>query len=1721
MKKIPSNVILLFKQGLKGVFKFKIQFIIILILSFLATLILTITLSVSARLTNDYNNIVKKVDRFNYSSTMEIYENGEDGANRQYDVPLIYDFINSDLNSTIVGGKTTTNYNITFNDYYFSDAYDVENKFTFEETFLTRLYKGETISTNESQIQAAKDFKQTFSTMNNDALSKTNTQASILNNEILYSLKEFKDSNAKNETYFKNTTMGEYILKNNFDFEKIIKHNNGETQELDIKSLELLQYVHYTSISVLAFQYNSFNEFLKNSTNPENIGETFYEFLTGYQFSEEKAINDSYIVTKDNNYVKHANLDTLNFGEDQLLNIAITSQDENNQDNLLIKGFRGISSPISATKTDDKIVGLSIYSKNTELFLYNGKDDSNRFLENMSSSDDYRFTSGSINKLGVNQIESISRGALFQKRISIIAEVNNFKANFRKEMFAFDSISQTKYRAVVLNDEDMKSSNFTIIEGRMPVNVNEIAISQQYAKAHKIDLGKKIKVGNAIFTIVAIATDAYSYFPQPDKDFPVPQPKVSAILYGKRDTLENMRTGTSSSEADRTVKYSINFFLTSKSRDINVLENQINRFNAMQFSIKDKLIEQFDIVNRTSTSKFGQTLNVVPFKSSEFSKNWTLQPMVMNIYNIVTIISSIIIGVIAIVALIICIKKTIDFNSKQIGILKALGITPQSIAASYLGHSVIITLFVIPLGWLAGNLLQIPFARLFGDYFSSPYNGLQFDFVSLAIAFTVLGIFSMIISFVFAYLTTNTSVMEILKNSVKWSNSKIINSLKNTAFKNSKFTLKFSLTLASSGKKSIILLVAVVGISSIFISTGLAIPAVANSVKTSFYANTKFANSYSNIEPAYNSPFAKGALNFWNGHDELDKDFNKNPEDMVELDERGNKYGYYIDPENYSASSNDVSPISKYVYLNDGQTQTIDHSLKEAVSNPEGLLDLIMKMFGNNFYSVNGQAFSIGMIDQLFGILLNSLNDPQDSGEQLTDDEKIRNARDFSTFLTQGIPEILKAVVGSTGGSTGSSNPNDTWKQQIISIILTLVPPFVRSYLDDGSRLEQFSIAYNVEHYSPENESLATIIDVKSSESKNFSLTGLDKNQNAYSLYSMKDEIKNNPFLDYETSKKVEKVFNNTWNKSEDIFFNGWKIYDSSKNQLWIPTVINEQAKAGYKLPVGGGINDISTDASGISYVDNDGNTNPLPNQAWIYDDINFLKSDYYKNNSSQGMDDLVKFGKGVIENEDSRYLNPFELDSNKFTNDSLYTNVGDTTKLNNKSSMFNDFAVSDNEIKGAYVRPYYRYDDLKLFIPKAEILNTSGLKDFLFPNGALIPEDLENIDSYTDWFDTTLKGSEVPKSVKTGYDLKYSDNNTEWVMVKPFNLSYSLGDEREDGIGNIVNHPSYWFYDAFKNEKSVMRFGKTDKQSYLNKDLKIGIKVVDKIKSYDSSLFLADMTFTNLMKNYSLSKKIGLNNSIFEKDQVLKAGEKDSNGYASQFDRYPLRNFNDDIVMLDKEEWSTITFEENNALENAPMMWHNAKLSNFEEPVGLTSGISFVPSENHGQFSIGLGSAISVSPVLSMIDSQTLLSTQKALMDQITLLAISIGMLLIVAVVITAALLIMLVGDIYISQYQRFMILMKALGYSNWKVQKYAFGTVTIFSLIVWALATVLAWGTIAIGIYIVYQTGFAIPYGFTWWPPLISFIVTAVSFIGSLLISSGKARNGNPASLMTGSSE
>lgn len=1753
MKRITSFLLLL-KQGLKGVFKFKIQFIIILLLSFLTSFILSTSLTLTSRINKTYNNIVNNVNKFDYSSTNEIrtYRIDRNNSTTDRSVIALLDLVN---NSNSYYNQSSNNKNTSYLNFILNKK-NLTSNFD-NKTILTELFEN-------------KEFIELFTTING---KDTNWiweniwlwQLSLYFNKFIYHSYDQFLKNNKDYSYLKNTVIGKYLSNSfkdkneflndakvleNLKFENI--KNNFNVKEFkntfnkQIQNKELFSYIYISGMSLFQHIYRNiylpyFSDF--KITNNNKIGNSFYTFLTGNKLNN---INDSQadkwiINDKNKSYLTEFELNKTTIDKNDNSVLIKTESKDDIKKLVLEKGFKGNTDLVLSTiDSNNKVQSISPIINDSSFFkllFFNGNGTSLTNVVTVLS--DINF----IKKdqiIGENQFDNINLfHNIWLAHLKYTAIASGYDINFRTEVFNYDSVTQIRYRLVILNDDH--TTNLTILnknQGARSPSKGEALISEQFARAHKLKLGQQIIVDGALLTITGFATDTYSFFPTTDPDFPIPQSELGAILYVTRSTINDILGATSQSNTNRVSKGYLSFFLRKRQSNAS-----INLFNSYQMNDISKLYDSIKY-QKDQKNKVTTWLNIKDFDHSIFRFNWTIAPLAINSYKGATLIAALVVSLIAIIALVICIRKTIYFNAKQIGILKALGSSPIQISISYLAYVIVIILTSVPLGWITGLSTQSVFVKLFVNYFSIPLYSFTIEPFSLLISLLIFGLFGVIVSLLSAIIITKKQLADILAVKQNWSSSKFINRLKRTWFKKAKFTTKFSLTLASSGKKNIFLLVTVVGISTMFISAGLAIPSIAFTIKNTYYKSIKYANEYNYSKGVSNSPLTKPTINYWSGQDSLDKNIlsaNLNNEELF----------YYKDPTAYASSSYDVNPFPKYLYkvekFNNNNNEQINKkiawTLLELIQNKDqtsanhtnGLDLLFTEMFGNNLYNVVGNQFSIGVIDQILGLILNSKNNvvnPKDTTTKWTDEQKDLIFKELTNNFTKTGTTAISILVGDL--STSSS---DDWKTKIFDAILKAVPPYVSAYIQKPSRKEQFSIGYNVQHYIPDHETLTTITDIKTTinqKNTDLSLTGIANNQSAF-IINQKNA--NNLFIDYKKLLALQEVF--LEKKNTDIKLNDqFVLYDSKTNTINVPILPNKQANAFYKLNKNPDISNISTSSKQFFINTKNGYVN-IPKHAWIYDDLNFIKSKYYNSLTSEQKNLISKNRTGrnskTVSDQDIRWLDPYNLDNNKFTlkllydndefdNDSSYDNK--EWSLLNNSYMFDDFIYNNqfDDLLSSYIRPYYQYKNIQLYIPQS-LINTDHIIHFI--SSKKTKKELDNSSEH--WYKKDIDYNNVPKSVIKAWDIK--NTSEKFLMIRPYDLRYSLlvDNVYKSGLSNLTAKPEYWMYQATKTKNisgiTTPIIQKDAKTNYQNKDLKITIKPVGTLDSYNQKLILADQGLINLVLNLSIGKKIGIKDNFYNKQTVIKAGES-YNNIISRFDRY---DYNQIINYIDKtkntKEFNDLLFSSNKAFDKAQFLWHNAKYSNIEEALDLTSGISFIPDTAYNGFYIlnghGASSASGDDDMISNIKNQNLLATSKTLINQITFIAISIGMLLIITVIITSALLVMLISDIYVTQYQQFMILMKALGYSNYKISKYAFGTAIVFSLIMWAISTLATWILITLIIQIITSLGFAIPYGFAFWTLIVSFIIIGISFIGSLIVSSNKIRTQKPASLLTVSNE
>ncbi|ASZ09017.1 ABC transporter permease [Mesoplasma chauliocola] len=1700
---------LLFKQGLKGIFKFKIQFVIILILSFLSIFILTTSISLKDRLNNTYNQIVKSVDKFDYEYIDEFYGKSGSINASQTSQNLMLMYVNNDSYSVLNNLKE---FNLSFNKIYSGETFITK---AFEDEKMKSIFSSnqlKTISTefsiNVRNLLMLYFYKDLSNALNNLDL-ESESVLNLMQTPIYKYAKTLDSAEIKNDY--------DYILGESenwkFDQNNFLQNKGLEDLEkIQNKNFFIYTYAAFTSIVAYIADLNNYLELTDyDTTTPE-----LYEIITGNKHNSSEDSKNR-VVTDQNKY--SLNHDESNSNIIQLENESKTKIVEA----IINEGLKGITTPIFKFETSDLISNTVVNKSTFKLESSVSSDDWSSRMTVLGDDDmtkeqfnyvfnknlDLRWiteggkytnaTSSEINTKEDNMIQQVLSLA-YNTQLKIAANNANVKTELRREFFIYDNVTQRSYKLVVL--DDMQTTKLKVLNpdkgGRLPLNKGEILISEQFARANKISLFSDIKLGIQNLTISGFATDTFSYFPIVNDELPIPQPKNSAIIYGSAETLRSILVDSTSGQGEKINQSQFKRFIWLDDN------SNINEYNRL----------------------FAPSKEPIEFNNSTYRFSWEMQPKVILAYSLFTIIISLIIGVIALIGLLISLKKSINANAKQIGILKALGVKPQNIAVSYIAQSVIIALFIIPLSWGIGLLLQSMFVHLFIPYFSIQLYQFQISFLPLILGFIFFGLLSVLVSFMTAWKLTNKPVMEILKvQEVNKKASYLLNKMKLTIFNKSKFTLKFSITLAATNRKNIYLMTIIIFITSFLVSIGFSIPAMVRTAEEAYYKNIEYANSYDYVENVSNAPLSKGSISYSKSPDEIDKDYTKHGDIWT-----------YSNASNYFESTYDTSPISKYLYrgINNESPVYVNTfkyiaSDKANISEPNnslkadesGLFQLITEQFGNNFANGIGSQFSIGTIEQVFGLISNSLYDvttlnpdTNQTTETSINDAMVKRKYDIITKnLTQAIPLILQSILG-----TQASNENDDWKDQILSIITGAAPSFVQSYIQDPSRVQQYSFGYGVKKIFKDDESFATNIRVQN-EDQSIKLTGLESNQKAFQI---DDKTSNSLFIDQKVLNDLEKVFNGELIEN-DIVYNGFKYYDRETNTIYAPIAPNKQAENAYKINKNSNISNINTSQNQLLFEhlkNGKVSYDVLPKYAWIYDDSNFINSDYFdKSWTPEQKNEIINNRSGVYSNQ-HQYLNLYEMDNNKFTYKYQYTKQ-DTEKeglttLDNNAYLFNDFAVKDN--KGvSYVRPYYQYSDIKLFLPKA-LLSQDQLNGY--DKWANYNTDSEN-DDVKGYYDNNVDVKDIPLSTRKAWEAIYgqkaSDNG--YIMIKPYSMEYSLTEEnsKNRGLENIIDtkSDSSWYLHAIRS--GLLKQASAEVK-YVNNGLKINLQSVGTLDSYNGNITLIDQGLANLIANYSIARKYDVNYNFFEPEIAYKAGENipSSNGpIISNYDKYKLHDEKKDLYVND---WTNMLNNGEESLNYTQMMWNNAKYSNINEPTDLTTGFLQTTQENNGilllsQIPI---SNITTSSIILQVANQRLLSTEKDLIAQISQLAISVAMLIIVSVIITSSLLIILIGDIYITHYQRFMILMKSFGYSNWKVQKYSFGTVTILSVIAWILAMAMACGLIALLLLAIKAFGLAIPFIISWWPFVASLAVVSLSYFGSLILISKKLRNGDPASLL-----
>ncbi|WP_338969233.1 ABC transporter permease [Spiroplasma endosymbiont of Labia minor] len=1683
INKFSNSRWLLIKQGFMSLFRYKIQFIVILLLSFITSILLTASVSTAERLNNNFDQYVNSHQKFDYTYSYQVHSANAENSSSTYFAPFMDvfpDYVKERAdNLKVTRVKSSYNINLFGDD---SVYHDIFNELVIDpQTFMDFFDSGEA----------------------GDALM--HVEYNPITNEVIWN-KPFSLRNPAgdgDETTFvkklddiviKNINMDNSILKDSIFYKYVKKHNIN----LSDTSTKAWQYLNFISFSIGNFLrdriYNYFNYFIKAAV------ESYYN--SGQYFGENNDIAGFF--TWFNNELK--NLSGLPDNEKNSFKLQVWDGNASHSADPIVNYNPFIYQLISGRKfsteanishfvgqyaTDLSTLNPTNVVANQEQVLTNESEIYQKgyrgqlnviicgninnpdwtkwqvsFLDELKAPLIFKSSFESFNQSSGNNFNNVSYDDFYNLHQMLAADLSGFNLEVRNELFSINHQTNSTFRVVLIQNNDaFFKTNINIIRGRMPVLANEIVISPQYARKNKLKPGDSIYVGNSTLIIAGIGTDVYSFVPAADKDNPIPNVNKSAIIYALPQAwgyiLDNMNGLINS--------YS-NVFLTDNKTLTDNLDIKVSKYQAYLMNKKTSVFAAIEQQRNFDVNIGGgdySTVSPESFNTSNYRDNWTAYPTAIYGFTMLCYIGTAIVFVLTMVSCWIGVKKNIERNSSQIAIMKAIGASNWMISLSYITYGLIITIFIVPIGWLAGIFLQLPFSEAFNSFFSFAYNQIVFSWIPFIVSLFAFGFISIAISLLSAFSILRKPFIQIVSPGERWKDNKFVNMIKLKWMKNAKFSTRFKMQVFSSSFKRILLMSGVIFLSSLLMTFSLMIPSIISNISTSFYKGLNYKNEFGYQTPIYNSPLSKAQISSWQGPTALNDEYDSTG--GYDFNDDGVGDGQYKKIEDYFASTQ-ASTGFALMQFTDTNNSTggnltdilngVDWTVDRVAADPASTASYIADSFGNNFYSGVGSAFSIGNITGMINWLSRT--------NYLTSDVERSN---ISKIVNNGISKGVCSILSTILGIQSSTDPNQTWLDCTSRAILTQMPPYVSNYaMQSVNRQSQFAFGWNYMLLQDKLESLSTSF----STNINNTISSTIGMQNAKSIINPIGTT-DSMFISQQTANQLQHVMNSYEQESQVNDSSIKDYYDETTNTLTVPVVANEQATAQYKVYIGDTLNyDVRPLIQQSAFKTNNG-YQPLLKQFWVYNDKDYATSNQ-KDLNYVANENYLKDG-NESQTEFKYLLNPFELQNNRFTYQNIFNDDSEGQDVKSDTYAFANSYFDNNVSKyKVTVRPYYSYEDLYLYLPNDN--NWLDLSTYETPDGLTHNKKNQYVEEITD-------ASQVPASVKKG---KYQNVNS-WLKIKPYSLHYTDAyDENDGSLANLLDKHISWL-----NSQSLTNSGALITAQNVNNDankfdtfknLKIKYKVVATAEIYGTPTFYTSNLFANLISGYDISK-------------------------ANQFNINPntVTDANGEILIdsavknaINEDATKTSTFYYND-INNAPLNWFTNKYSSADEAFDLTT--YYADSQP-----IKLGNYLITAPSNfgghgTIVASQNLLSEKQGLINRITAVFISMSIVVITIIVVCAVLLILMITNLFVNQYERFMTLMKVEGYTKWSIANSTVNIFTPFVFISWGLGSLITWIIIKVTQSILFtKMNIALPLNMGWWTFLISFILTTMVFFASFIL-------------------
>ncbi len=308
------------------------------------------------------------------------------------------------------------------------------------------------------------------------------------------------------------------------------------------------------------------------------------------------------------------------------------------------------------------------------------------------------------------------------------------------EIKDYDNPDNSKFYYVKMFSDEINKPY--IEEGRLPNSASEITVLPQFLKENNLKIGDnyKIEIGEeAVFSKeYKIVGTAYA------PTLPVGVNPMAVGADYKRDTIVYM--------------------LDEDFKELGQVKKKgevVNLIPMTDLSTYSILLD----VNKSEINEIDEQLNAEGIGGVNHFRKSTINAPKMEVNSNKTfgLVFSMFVVIITVFVIALMMKKRIENDAKQIGVLKSLGYKSFEISAGYLAFPIVSSLIGVTLGYFIGQVVSLSIISLYEDLYIIPIGEKFFNLEVLFFGSILPFLLVVLVSFIVVVYLLNVRVMDLLK----------------------------------------------------------------------------------------------------------------------------------------------------------------------------------------------------------------------------------------------------------------------------------------------------------------------------------------------------------------------------------------------------------------------------------------------------------------------------------------------------------------------------------------------------------------------------------------------------------------------------------------------------------------------------------------------------------------------------------------------------------------------------------------------------------------------------------------------------------------------------------------------------------------------------------------------------------------------------------------------